>query len=113
MSDQHEHKYSYLVEILKDLQTVWFLTNVFNVAIILDDYLFIHLLFIHMQCHNYISDFYNKPNHLKIGRKLIKLCLFKKVHTPLDTMLQVRKLPVTRWPAARTRHLAFIMDIHG
>jgi len=44
MSAQHEHKYSYLVEILTDLQTVWFLTNVINVAIIiLDDYLFIHL----------------------------------------------------------------------
>jgi len=56
MSDQHEHKYSYLVEILTDLQTVWFLTNVINVPIILDDYLFINVLFISMQCHNYISD---------------------------------------------------------
>jgi len=35
MSGQHEHKYSYLVEILTDLQTVWFLTNVINVAIII------------------------------------------------------------------------------
>ena len=30
-----------------------------------------------MQCHNYISDVYNKPNRLKIGWKLTKL-LFKK-----------------------------------
>ena len=30
-----------------------------------------------MQCHNYISDVYNKPNRLKIGWKLSKL-LFKK-----------------------------------
>jgi len=37
---------NYLVEILTDLQKVWFLTNVINMAIILDDYLFIHLLFI-------------------------------------------------------------------
>jgi len=35
MSDQHKHKYSYFVEILTDLQTVWFLTNVINVAIII------------------------------------------------------------------------------
>jgi len=78
MSGQHEHKYSYLVEILTDLQTVWFLTNVINVAIIiLDDYLFIHLLFISMLCHNYISDVYSKPNRLKIGRNLSKLWLFK------------------------------------
>jgi len=35
MSGQHEHKYSYLVEILTDLETVWFLTNVINVAIII------------------------------------------------------------------------------
>jgi len=32
---QHENKYSYLVEILPDLQTVCFLTNVINVAIII------------------------------------------------------------------------------
>ena len=31
-----------------------------------------------MQCHNYISDVYNKPNHLKIGWKLSKFLLFKK-----------------------------------
>ena len=31
-----------------------------------------------MQCHNYISDVYNKPNLLKIGWKLSKLWLFKK-----------------------------------
>jgi len=73
MSGQHEHKYSYLVKILTDLQTVWFLTNGINMAIILDDYLFIHLLFGSMQCHNYISDVYNKPNRLKIGRKFSKL----------------------------------------
>ena len=30
-----------------------------------------------MQCHNYISEVYNKPNRLKIGWKLSKL-LFKK-----------------------------------
>jgi len=36
---RNTEKYSYLVEILTDLQTVWFLTNVINVAIILDDYL--------------------------------------------------------------------------
>jgi len=47
MSDQHKHKYSYLIEILTDLQTVWFLTNVIDVAIILDDYLFIATLNIH------------------------------------------------------------------
>jgi len=72
MSDEHENKYLYLVEIWTDLQTAWFLTNVVNMAIILDDYLFIHLLFISMQCHNYISDVYNQPNRLKIGRKLSK-----------------------------------------
>ena len=31
-----------------------------------------------MQCNNYISDDYNKPNRLKIGWKLSKLWLFKK-----------------------------------
>jgi len=31
-----------------------------------------------MQGHNYISDVYNKPNRLKIGRKLSMLWLFKK-----------------------------------
>jgi len=35
MSGQHKHKYSYLVEILMDLETVWFLTNVINVVIII------------------------------------------------------------------------------
>ena len=30
-----------------------------------------------MQCHNYISDIYNKPNRLKISWKLSKLWLFK------------------------------------
>jgi len=48
--EQHENKI--LLEILTDLQTVWFLTNVINVAIILNDYLFIYLLFISRQCHN-------------------------------------------------------------
>jgi len=35
MSGQHEHKYSYLVEILMDLQMVRFLTNIINMAIII------------------------------------------------------------------------------
>jgi len=30
-----------------------------------------------MLSHNYISDVYNKPNRLKIGRKISKLWLFK------------------------------------
>jgi len=63
---------------LTDLQTGWFLPNVIYVAIILDDYLFIHLLFISMQCHLCISDVYNKPKRMKIGRKSSKLWLFKK-----------------------------------
>jgi len=46
--------------------TVWFLTNVINVAIMLDDYLFIHLLFISMQYHNYISAVYRYLSSLYI-----------------------------------------------
>ena len=67
-----------------------------------------------MQYNSYISDVYNKPNRLKIGRKLSKLWLFKST----CTMLRVSEHPVVRWPpcadvdlhwpAARTRHLAFI-----
>ena len=37
-----------------------------------------------MQCHNYISDVYNKPTRLKIGWKLSKLWLFQK-YIPLPT----------------------------
>ena len=33
-----------------------------------------------MQCHNYISDVYNKPNRLKIGGKLSKLLFTKYMY---------------------------------
>ena len=70
-----------------------------------------------MQCHNYISDVYNKPNRLKIGWKFSKL-LFKKYmyhyqHNVMVSELTVARWPPCadvrlRWPATRTRHLVFI-----
>ena len=67
-----------------------------------------------MQCHNYISDVYNKPNRLKIGWKLSKL-LFKKYmyhyqHNVMGERADCSKMADVRlrWPATRTRHLVFI-----
>jgi len=42
------------------------------------------------QCHNYISDVYNKPNRLKFGRKLSKLWLFKKCMHHLNNVMTER-----------------------
>ena len=67
-----------------------------------------------MQCHNYISDVYNKPNRLKIGRKMSKLWLFKSTCTiEVVSEYTVARWPPRadvdlHWPTARTRYLVFI-----
>jgi len=61
MSDQNEH--------LSRLNLDGFTNGLVSYVAILNDYLLMHLLFIRVQCHNYISGIYNKSNRLKIGRK--------------------------------------------
>jgi len=61
MSDQNER--------LSRLNLDGFTNGLVSYVAILNDYLLMHLLFIRVQCHNYISGIYNKSNRLKIGRK--------------------------------------------
>ena len=82
-------------------------------------YNFSYVCSVCMQCHNYISDVYNKPNRLKIGRKMSKLWLFKSTCTiEVVSEYTVARWPPRadvdlHWPAVRTRHLAFIYDIYA
>ena len=68
----------------------------------------------HPKCHRFISNVYNKPNRLKIGRKWSKLLLFKSACTIKTQYYEwASELPVVRWPpnAVRAKHLAFIIHI--
>ena len=63
-----------------------------------------------MQCHNYTSDVYNKPNRLKIGENWASNYL-QSTCTTTNTMLWVSELTVARWPPcldSAVRHLVFI-----
>ena len=55
-----------------------------------------------MQCHNLISDVYNKPNRLKIGLKLSKLWLFKRYMYHYQHNAMGEWLTVARWPPVVT-----------
>ena len=71
-----------------------------------------------MQCHNYISDVYNKPSHLKIGENWASNYL-QSTCTTTNTMLWVSELTVARWPPcadvldSAVRHLVFIYIYGG
>ena len=44
VNDQQNQKYTYLAQILTDLQTVWFITNLINVAMIRAVWTYINII---------------------------------------------------------------------